>query len=320
VHIDGVINLDGEDSSAYASGASHTPTLAGAGGYGGGVGALNGNIAQSGEGPGGGAPGAGGKFTGNRLLVPLIGGSGGGGSQAASGGGGGGALLIASSTSITINGTISANGGTQTDPGFPSAGGSGGSIRLIAPVVSGSNALLTAKGGTANGGASSGQDGYIRLEAFDNELRGTVNGTPLSIGKPFKLFLPPDPPPSIRVVSIGRLPVQLALDASVELPKATVNQTGPTVLALEAHYVQPGTIMKAHFYCDSGKDQTVNSTPLVGTFEVSQATVSAPIANGGTHVSVEAAWPHDSQPVAAEKPAARSFAPSTPKRSSLPEP
>src|SRR5262245_40713338 len=58
------------------------------------------------------------------------------------GGGGGGALRIESSTSITLTGSIIANGG---DGSFGSAtyggGGSGGGVHLIAPTISGAGSL-----------------------------------------------------------------------------------------------------------------------------------------------------------------------------------
>ena len=290
VRIDGTIDLSGDDSKPYSSGTPRVPTSSGAGGHDGGVGALNGNIAQPGFGPGGGGLDHGGTSTANKLLVPLVGGSGGGGSATASGGGGGGALLIASSTSITINGTISADGGNQTAEQFPTTGGSGGAIRLVAPLITGSGATLTAKGGTASGGVSSGADGQLRLEAFVNDLRGFTNGTPLSIGKPFKLFLPADPGPSVRIISAGGQAVQTGASGDVDIPKAQLNISGPATLTIEAHHVEPGTVIKLHLYGDDQEDRTVLSTPLTGTFDASYSTVSAPLTSGVTHVYVEAEW------------------------------
>jgi hypothetical protein len=144
VDVEGTIDLSGQ------AGAGATPILdarrrpvPGPGGYSGGVGGKTDSsgaatlpIAQSGDGPGGGAAGSptgtncnsfslgfGGTFTANQFLVPLVGGSGGGGANsfgtlgstpyAGGGGAGGGAILIASSTTITVNGTINANGGCR---------------------------------------------------------------------------------------------------------------------------------------------------------------------------------------------------------------
>jgi hypothetical protein len=287
VRVDGIIDMNGEDGSAYSSGAARVPTLGGAGGYGGGVGALGGNPAQAGEGPGGGGPGQGARFSANKLLVPLVGGSGGGGSEYASGGGGGGALLIASSTSIIINGTISANGGNQSDAGFAVAGGGGGSIRLVAPVISGSKALLTARGGGGSGEEFAGKDGEIRLEAFQNDLRGDVNGTPLSAGRPLKLFLPQDPRPSVRITGVSGTAAQLVSANSLEVPKATIEQATPVTITLEAHFIKPGTVIDLQLFSANGRDQTLSSSPIAGTFEHSSATVSVSVPGGLTRLSIK---------------------------------
>lgn len=113
----------------------------GSGGFAGGAGGLLSLPLPStpGAGPGGGSGGGtcfsndagvvvcgrGGAFSGNRYLIPLIGGSGGEGGQANGfgafdgGGAGGGAILLASSTSIAVNGTVTAAGGAgASDSGF----------------------------------------------------------------------------------------------------------------------------------------------------------------------------------------------------------
>ena len=43
-----------------------------------------------------------------------------------------------------------------------------------------------------------GTDGRIRLETLDNQFSGDFSGSPLSQGKPFGLFLPPNPPASVQ--------------------------------------------------------------------------------------------------------------------------
>ncbi len=133
VQISGTIDLNGAiGHSVTPTPAGRIPSLPGAGGFGGGVGGNNCGTTppQPGNGPQGGGAGnliggqAGvGGFSGNQFLVPLVGGSGGGGrgfsscNQWGSGGGaGGGALLIASSISITISGTVTANGGPGITP------------------------------------------------------------------------------------------------------------------------------------------------------------------------------------------------------------
>ena len=98
------------------------------------------------------------------------------GASGASGSGGGGALLLASSTQISVNGSITANGGVAAFCTFgqrqqTSGAGSGGAIRLVAPTITGAGALA-ATGGLqcppfGGGGAPIfAGDGRIRLEAF----------------------------------------------------------------------------------------------------------------------------------------------------------
>jgi hypothetical protein len=253
VWIDGKIDLEGADGSV-------TPSIAGAGGFSGGA------VRKLGYGPAGYVP--------NIFLVPLLGGRGGDGGEILGGGAGGGALLIASSTSITVNGTISANGGSSTD----GTGGSGGAIRLVAPVIRGSTGVLG-----ANGGQPQGTDGLIRFETFDNQFWGSLNHTPFAQGKPLGLFLPPNPQPSVRIVSIDGVPV--------EVPDFTLNQSSAVAIAIEARHIPPGTVIQLEFFQDSGASQNVTTTPLIkGTFEVSLANATVRLPGGTSHCLVKAVW------------------------------
>jgi hypothetical protein len=253
VRIDGTIDLNGDD------GDSRAPSLAGAGGYPGGA------AGRPGYRPEG--------FTPNAFLVPLVGGFGGKGGETQSGGGGGGALLIASSTSITLSGAITANGGNS----FDGTGGDGGAIRLIAPLIDGSTGLLSAKGGHPNG-----IDGRVRFEAFDNRFSGSLNETPFAQGKPFGLFLPPNHSPSVRLVtSDGK---------AVSLPDLTINQTAPANIALEARFVPTGTVLSIECVPKDGSPVIVTTTPLTGTFELSYATASVSFPSGQSHCLVNGSW------------------------------
>lgn len=252
VDIEGTIDLDGADGDRM-------PALAGAGGYPGG------GIGQSGYGPA--------SFKKNAFLVPLVGGSGGAGGPTTGGGAGGGALLIASSASITVNGAIRANGGASSD----GVGGEGGSIRLVAPVIDGSGFAI-AKGGGRGAG-----DGQVRLEALTNRFSGSLNGTPLAIGKPFGLFLPPNPPPSVRVLSIGGEPVNG--------PEFTLRkQQESLTVTIEAHFIPVGTRIELECFPESGPSQTITTTPLAGTFELSTAKASATFPTGLSGCQATANW------------------------------
>lgn len=176
VQIDGIIDLsgqNGQNGQDILNDAFRLPSVAGAGGFGGGLGgstdsALNPGLggATAGNGPGGATPGGGagsgagyassgaagrcyysnpcgaaGQPYGSAFLVPLVGGSGGAGGvrddvasgYGGGGGAGGGAILIASSASIAVTGGILANGG-----------GGGASIRFGGGGGSGGSIRLVA--------------------------------------------------------------------------------------------------------------------------------------------------------------------------------
>ena len=184
VTIPGTIELSGTQNAGGA------PGVGGPGGFDGGYGGFGigaNTIGGDGQGPGGGrnisqwwgaahvaALGLNTNKYGNALCSPLIGGSGGGGGSGnpgSGGGGGGGAILIAANTSITVSGTIRANGAT----GY--GGGSAGAIRLVSPLVNGTGNLTVNGGGGYTG--YGGSDGRIRIDCEDRyAFRSlTMNGT-----------------------------------------------------------------------------------------------------------------------------------------------
>jgi hypothetical protein len=256
VEVDGTIDLNGGDGSG-------TPSIAGAGGYPGGFPRHAGFYPQG--------------FTPNVFLVPLVGGRGGDGGVTQSGGAGGGALLIASSTSITINGSITANGASSID----GTGGGGGAIRLIAPVIVGAGSA------SARGGQPGGPDGLVRFETQDNQFTGSLDDTPFVQGKPFGLFLPPSPPASLRVISIGGI--------SVTNEEFTINQSSPVIVVVEARFLPPGTVLQLEFFPQRGPVQLISTTPLSGTFELSRATASVTFPGGLSSGQVIAAWKQPTQ-------------------------
>jgi hypothetical protein len=269
-------------------------------------GGSGGSSAQAGQGPGGGGTGNqnnfragagagylgrgantnnssnGGRAYGNPFIVPLQGGSGGAGGSvdptlsdfcAGGGGGGGGALQIASSLSITVNGSIVADGGTGGGGSSPDANrigwggaGSGGAIYLSAPVLSGSGFLL-ARGATAptspSGQRGDGAHGRIRLEATQNTFTGTV--TPSAVtGSPVEVVLPKKAP----VVQVTRMrmdgtwiPVPLNPTGSFELPDVTVNGSELT-LEIEAKNVPLNAEISVYVTSENGPDQVVSADPL----------------------------------------------------------
>src|SRR5439155_1405675 len=124
---------------------------------------------------GGGTGGGGGSSSGNAV-----------GCSAGGGGGGGGALLIAANGTLTVNGTISADGGFAGNPAngncsTSGGSGSGGAIRLVANEIAGAGFVVARPGDSCPGcGDHPGSRGLIRLEAFTNMLPGDRTDPPAS--------------------------------------------------------------------------------------------------------------------------------------------
>lgn len=192
VVINGILSLKGETFVPNVVG-NLTPTEPGPGGFRGGAKGPDGNGA--GYGPGGSfAQGRYRDLYGNPQIIPLIGGSGAGSASA-----GGGCILIASPQTITVNGTIDADGGNGQDYGWPWA--SGGAVKLVATSVTGAGQISAL--GKTNSTVSAESFGRIRIEA--NSLSTTLRTFPETIGVP-----PANPPiiwpaanaPKARVVSV----------------------------------------------------------------------------------------------------------------------
>lgn len=292
VTISGILDLSGQAGHPATSvPAERRPSEPGPGGFAGGIGGFSGGgPPQPGSGPGGGDSGlldnflrgAGGSFGGNSFLVPLFGGSGGGGGGSSGttgygGGAGGGAILVASSTSVEVNGRIHVNGGDGSGSSICcnfGGSGSGGAIRLVAPVISGSGVLDTNSGFASRRGSR----GRVRLEAFQQNFSGTVTGN-FSRASPFGLFLETTAP-SVRVVRVAGEAVPPVPAASFVMPDVTIVDGGIVVFEIEAENVPLGTIVKLHLFSENDLDQTVDSTPLAGTEELSTATASLEVPPG----------------------------------------
>jgi hypothetical protein len=313
VNINGAIDLRGDDSpGATATAAEQNPAFAGSGGYSGGLGGVHGDPSHQalpGNGPGGGAVGdintpyaAGGAFTTNRFLVPLVGGSGGGGTNdngqyGAQGGAGGGALLIASSTTITIsgngvgivngivNGEINARGGSGSGRG---CGGAGGAVRLVANSIIGSSVQYILFENPSPGGAckSAPQIGLVRLEA--NSLNYSFNylsATPVT-SLPFQLNLPTAPPPVVTVASINGI----AINANpFSFPDATINSTTQVPVVINATNLPANATVTLFLLSDTAPNQAIPVT-LQGNGSSSTGTVQVTFASGGTRGFVKATW------------------------------
>jgi len=288
VSIAGVLDLNGGNGQ-NASGNSFTRATAAVPGAGGYAGGLGGNLVQSatnGSGPGGGARGitgvslsGGGTFTGNGVLIPLVGGSGGGGgsqgsntSYDAGGGAGGGAILIASSTQIVVDGTISANGGTggaQSVSLAPSSG-SGGAIRLVSNTIAGAG-VLRANGGSGVG--SSGGQGRVRLEAFTNGFTGTIQGTP-GQSVPNSLFVPTAGIPTAKVISIGGTAISPNPDT---FPDLTINTSSPVDVVIQTQNIPSTATISLAILGEGGTADTVVTAPALNNCSANVCTTTVQV-------------------------------------------
>ena len=206
-------------------------------GYGGGGG---GHGAAGGKG-GGELGGAGGVVNGN-LLLSLQGGSAGGASGGGTpGGGGGGAVEFGAVMSMTVEGTIVAEGGLGRGG---SGGGSGGAVLLHAPTVTlggvigvrgGSGTTLTYGGGGGGAGrvlALTNADGLTVSPSFVLFATGGFGGSPLGQNGGSTALetgtLPPPPPASAGLtacIDSGGAPIA---GATVKLRQKSSHQSAVT--------------------------------------------------------------------------------------------
>jgi hypothetical protein len=329
VTIAGTLVLDGQSGVNISTGnypnpdwiTQRVPTIPGPGGSPGGVGARPGVPAFPGLGPGG-APvqsnsscsaGGGGSFSaagnstpagptyGNIQTVPLVGGSGGSGGCVAStvtatdasggtGGAGGGAIRIVSTTSISITGRISANGGVGgvgRDGGTTGGGGSGGAVNLIAPTVGGNGTIYAGGAGGGDPGA-----GYVLINATTNTFN--ANSAPWAIYTPRPLIAPPLPTaitiPTVSIVSVNGVSVPTPPLGAFLTPDVTINSASSVTINISAVAVPVGTVVKLGIQSELGADQTISCNPLAGTLASSTATCSASFPTSVSRILASASW------------------------------
>jgi hypothetical protein len=247
-----------------------------------------GSFGTQGETPGCGAAAA--PNYANPELLPLIGGSGGSGGNGnvstggSGGGGGGGAILLAVSGTLTVTGSILANGGAggnigaaraQTGVGTVGGGGSGGAIRLVATTLTGNGAItaIGAGSGTYTNSGSQGTAGVgrIRLEA-ENFTRTAATNPAYTFSAPRSLGLADVP--VIRIIRVAGVdaPASPTGNADIVLPANTPN---PVQVVIQTSNVPLGTTVEVINTPPRGQPSSSVSTGLAGT--VAQATATANI-------------------------------------------
>lgn len=243
------------DGGIVASALGNTP---GPGGFRGGLFGSPTIFGSAGGGPGGGQPnisggglnaGAGsyatagtrvnslsaasGPVYGNARIIPLIGGSGGGAHQGINGYGGGGAFLLVVRGTLTLNGSIVANGGSDN---FQSTGmGSGGAVRIICDQFGGTGSVQAISPVFANTGNNGGQ-GRIRIERNNGTITGGSTSPAPSygtVGSIAKLW-PDSTDPSLKVHTVGVLGVPADPLGGMNAPDIEVTTEGPFNVVVHA--------------------------------------------------------------------------------------
>lgn len=310
VTIGGWLDLNGNDGAGGGT-VAETFAVPGPGGFYGGAGGDNASRPPSaGFGPAAGAAGNpsgnngcesqwghGGGYTANTYLVPLIGGSGGGGyfagfpSIGPGGGAGGGAILIASSGTINIasGGSITAHGGNGGGGYNDGAGaGGGGSIRLMANTIQGGGSL-SISAYTMACGAANGTGGRVRLEAFQQQFTGNIDGDFRS-ASPFNTFVPSASSASVSVVSVAGLPVNPNPSGSFQMPDVTINNAAAVPIVINANNIPAGTVIQLQIFSENGSSQTVQFPALPSSGQNVQVTANAQFPTGFSRGFVQASF------------------------------
>ncbi|HUB79746.1 MAG TPA: hypothetical protein VMB03_13160 [Bryobacteraceae bacterium] len=303
VTILGTIHADGQPGAqmnASNPGLNRFPAAPGPGGFPGGVGGYLGQAAQPGAGYGGGVAGSAASGNGgqgvysyyNNQLTPLIGGSGGGGgyqgtgTAGGNGGGGGGAFRLVSSSSITVNGLITANAGAGScGVGNASCGsaGSGGVIHLIAPTVTGTGVLET---------YAQSNTGVIEISAATN---GIPNNNQHLLGPSViaGLYAPPLPSglPTVTVTSVNNVAAPQYPQANPMTPDVTMNSSSPVTVAITTQNIPTSTTITLYLTAENAADSVATCSLVNGTAASATWTcTSVNFPSGVTITNVLAVW------------------------------
>jgi hypothetical protein len=248
-----------------------------------------------------------GNVYGNTLLIPLLGGSGGGGSSSGGGGGGGGAILVAANNGIKVIGSVLANGGNGQNSGngvvgyysSPGSGGSGGAIRLVATIISGGG-LLSATGGAGYGGSSgywpwqffgnNAGNGRIRLDAFNNNFGGQINGV---FTQGFQPIIIPVAGQGVQlsIASVAGAAVSATPNGQLVTPDAIISgqQANPIPIVVNCANLPLNTLITVTVKPASGASVSAVGYNTTGTLASSTATVSLTMPRGGGIIYATAA-------------------------------
>jgi hypothetical protein len=240
---------------------------------------------------------------GSYQVIPLYGGSGGGGGWdnttgqlvGGIGGAGGGAIRIASTTQITTNGTINANGGnngnassSSGNTGCAGGEGAGGTIHLVAPVIAGSGYLSAISG--SGPGVGPYADGLLRFSMNSSTYSG--GSSPGIITGP--LYLPPAnstlSQPSLSITSVNGVAVPAQAAGSSSNPDVTIASLTPVTVNIAAANIPLGTVVNLRITAETGPDASISCNALAGALASSTAIHTATFPYAVSIAGIRATW------------------------------
>jgi hypothetical protein len=104
------------------------------------------------------------------------------------------------------------------------------------------------------------------------------------------LFLPTTPPPSITVSAVNGIDLAQPPTGKLTTPDAIIDTLSPVQITIQASFIPPGTVITLHVFSDNNTDQTVQTTPLLGTLQSSTATANVTFPSGFSLNFVKATW------------------------------
>lgn len=237
---------------------------------------------------------------GSSAIQPLIGGSGGGGGagtasfSGSGGGGGGGALMIAATGTLTLTGSVLADGGQGGGIGGPDSpgaggGGSGGAIRLVATTFNGTGTLFARGGCNKNqgcGGQHQASVGRIRIEGETVTFSGSTTPT-ASRDVPGPVGFASAPTLRIATIAGQPVPANPTGTRDVTFPTAPAN---PVTVGFATTNIPPGNTIKLRVVPANGDPVEALSPAIAGTTANGTASVNIALPNGASSMLAVASF------------------------------
>lgn len=132
--------------------------------------------------------------------------------------------------------------------------------------------------------------GLVRLEAFQQNFTGTVSAGTIALATPAVVNLPSGGPPTVSVVSVAGVPIPANPTGSFQIPDASINQSTPATVAIQASNIPLGTVVTLYISSENGPDMTLQTSALAGSVASSTASASVTFPPGFSRGYVRAKW------------------------------